>query len=173
MANSNWNLDLDDDDDEGKPNQQNMPKGLRQHLKKLEDDNKAMLDELGKYRSAARRGTIEEILAEKKMNPKIARLVPADLEATKDNVEKWLTDNADVFTPQTPPPDDGEGDGDVVDEDPYVLEREQYSRRNRVESAGTAKVDRNTDSLSRIQSFKTRDELDAYITSKGGGYGRG
>lgn len=171
MANSNWNLDLDDDDDDGKSSQQNMPKGLRQHLKKLEDDNKAMMDELGKYRSAARRGTIEEILAEKKMNPKIARLVPTDLDATKDNVEKWLTDNADVFTPQAPPPDDGEGE--LEDEDPYVLEREQYSRRNRVEAAGTSKVDRNTDKVSRIQSFKTRDELDAYITQNGGGYGRG
>lgn len=170
MANNNWNLDLDDDDDEGNKNQQQLPKGFRQHLKKLEDDNKAMMDELGKYRSAARRGTIEEILAEKKMNPKIARLVPSDLEATKENVERWLSDNADVFTPQAPPSDDGEGE---EEEDPYVVERESYARRNRVESAGTSKVDRNTDSLSRIQGFKTREELDAYVTSKGGGYGRG
>lgn len=103
MAENNWDSDDDDfdaDDNAGK--QQNTPKGLRAHAKRLEQENADFRRQLEEFKAANRKATLETAVKAKGLSPKVAGLVPKDIEA--DALEKWLEDYGDVFGKPEPAP---------------------------------------------------------------------
>jgi hypothetical protein len=92
---SNWN-----DDDEETP----LVKRLREEIK-TRDTRLAELDgtlaeqkkELTSLRPQVRLTSVREVLSDLKVNPKVAKLIPSDVEVTKDAVSAWLDEYGDVL----------------------------------------------------------------------------
>ena len=72
------------------------PAQLRKALKAAEDARKAADAELAQYKAKERTREIETALATKGVKPQIAKFIPADVTAP-DQIDKWLTENAEVF----------------------------------------------------------------------------
>ena len=85
------------------------PAQLRKALKAAEDARKAADAELAQYKAKERTREIETVLATKGVKPQIAKFIPAEV-AAPDQIEKWLTENADVFGFQTTDPNAGQLD---------------------------------------------------------------
>src|SRR5258706_6661091 len=91
-----------DDGNDGQQNQnqnqnQNQGNGLRKQLEAAIAANKAQTVELNKLKAEARTSAVAKVLEAKKVNAKVAKLVPADVEPTTEAVEKWLDEFGDVF----------------------------------------------------------------------------
>lgn len=70
-----------------------LRKAFRDQKKQLNDATKA----LEQVTKVSRKQTIENVLKEKKVNPKVANLIGADVEATPEAIGEWLGNYADVF----------------------------------------------------------------------------
>lgn len=170
--------DLDDEDDEGQgqqnTGQQQLPRGLRTRMKQLEAENKTLRETNEKLATEARKTAISQVLQTKKIDPKVANLVPKDVEPTAEAVEKWLADYADVFPVKATDdgkPDEGEiGDGDTgADSD----EAAQMALIAQAANGGQA-PGKQADLLKQLTSPDlTRDQLVALIEAHGGGLGAG
>jgi hypothetical protein len=100
--------DTDDDDDEyddtPPARDNNVLRDLRRALKASEAKNKSLEEQLGGLSKASRERAISDVLASKGLtNPKIAKLIPQDLEPTAEAVSTWLEEYADVFGAASPP----------------------------------------------------------------------
>jgi len=87
--------DSDFDDDQGQQQQQQAQQAnpVRKQLRKLErerDELKKRLEELEKQTRAEK---IKKTVEDKGYDPKVANLIPANVE----DVEKWLDENSDVL----------------------------------------------------------------------------
>ena len=80
------------------------PAQLRKALKAEKDRADAAAAELAIFKAKERTREIETALATKGVKPQIAKFIPADVSAP-DQIDKWLTENAEVFGFQTTPPD--------------------------------------------------------------------
>ena len=86
----------------------NLVRQLRKQLRDAEKRAKAVEAELGEYRSRQRVDSIKSVLTERGLNPKVAELIPADIEANPESVSLWLDKYGEVFgipqseQPQTP-----------------------------------------------------------------------
>lgn len=86
----------------------NLVRQLRKQLREAEKRAKAIESELGEYRSRQRVDSIKAVLNERGLNPKVAELIPADIEANPESVSLWLDKYGEVFgipqgdQPQTP-----------------------------------------------------------------------
>lgn len=80
------------------------PAQLRKALKAAEDARKAADAELATYKAKERTREIETALATKGVKASIAKFIPAEVSAP-DQIDKWLTENAEVFGLQTTPPE--------------------------------------------------------------------
>jgi len=58
---------------------------------------KELQAELESLRKFQREATISQVLAEKGVNPKVAKFIPADIEMSSDSISNWLTDNGELF----------------------------------------------------------------------------
>lgn len=72
-----------------------LVKQLRTQLKEANKTLKEFEVEVSEFRSAKRTATLAEALSSKGLPAKVAKLVPADLEAEK--LDEWIADYADVF----------------------------------------------------------------------------
>jgi hypothetical protein len=72
-------------------------KQLRQALDKANAALKTRDEELTKLQGAVRTQSVREILRDRGINPKVAGLIPSDLDPTADAVDKWVKDYEDVF----------------------------------------------------------------------------
>ena len=177
MANQ-WdlsNLNLDDDEDENGPNSnaqqdiKNLPKGFRSQLKVMADQNKAMAAKLAEYDAQARRGAIEKIVTEQKLNPKVAKLIPDGIESTPEAIGKWLDEYKELFSP--PASEGNAQQNDEEDEDASnTVDALQRIARAQNASVPPTKV---ADLMSQINDpTMTQDKLLRLIESHGGGYGQ-
>lgn len=169
--------DDDDFDDDQQPQQTQAPKALRQHVSKLEKENQELRKQLDKLAAEQRKRTVGEALTAKGMNPKLAGLVPADVE-TPEAVDKWLADYADLFpvakqeTPQAPP--EGGGEGEKGQESGGEADEFETAMNRMSEVVGKAQTPgREADMLALVNSAKSREDLDRLIAAAGGGYGSG
>lgn len=81
----------DDDSDDINPSDfRNQIKALNKKLAEAEQRAKEL-------ESKSRKADLLEVIADLKLNPKVARLIPSDVEPTKDAVKTWLDDYADLF----------------------------------------------------------------------------
>ena len=85
--------DFDDDD-----NEQQSGGALRAQLEKALKDLKAVQDENAKLSASVKSATLETVLRDKGIPPKIQRwLKRDDVEPTADAVDKWLAENGEDF----------------------------------------------------------------------------
>lgn len=95
--------DFDDDEDEVEQPRRLEGEALVKHLRKqIKERDKKLSDvetKLNDFLKRERRTTVEDVLKGAQVNPKYARWVVRDLddqEPTKEAVEKWLEENADL-----------------------------------------------------------------------------
>ena len=89
--------DDDDDFDEVETTQdQDGPANLRKALKRAEKEKKELAEQLASIQSDLRSRSVKDVLASKGVSDKIAKFIPGDIE-TPEQVDAWLTENADVF----------------------------------------------------------------------------
>lgn len=125
-------FDYEDDeddfgDDEPRGNSE-LVKNLRKQLKEASKALRERDERLSSLEGQVRERTVSEVLTAKGVNPKVAKLMPSDVQAPED-IEKWLTDYADVFNiamGDTPPAEEA-GQPDTV---------AAYDRMRAVESNG-------------------------------------
>lgn len=104
MSNNQWD-DEDDDDDTYSQNQggdSDLLKQLRKANKAKDRELKEVKDQLETLTKVSKERVVKEVLEKKGVNPKAVRLALKDIdEVTEENVNKWLEDNADLFSSKT------------------------------------------------------------------------
>lgn len=89
---SNQYDDFDDFDDE-EVEESGGIKDLRKQLNKLKRENKALLEENGTLKKSERTRSVKDVLSTKKLDPRIAAFIPADVE----DIDKWVGEYGDLF----------------------------------------------------------------------------
>lgn len=104
MSNNQWD-DEDDDDDTSNQNQggdSDLLKQLRKANKAKDRELKEVRDQLDTLTKVSKERVVKEVLEKKGVNPKAVRLALKDIDdVTEENVNKWLEDNADLFSNKT------------------------------------------------------------------------
>ena len=143
----------DDEDDARDEKQTNTLRDLRKALKAQKDKNAELSDsldelkeELTKATRKARSFDVQDVLADLKVvNPaKVSRLVPGDVKADKEAIQKWLDDFKDVIplavskTEESASGDSAEGDAPKVEGQANVPEavRRVFERAERLQTVG-------------------------------------
>ena len=99
MATNDWE-DFDDDNEEldTPTNDSDLVKKLRKALRAQEKENKEFAEKLEGLTKAQRERVVSEVLNQKGVNPKAARLILKDLDdVNEESVNNWLDDNGDLF----------------------------------------------------------------------------
>jgi len=94
MTGTEYNL-FDESD-----NSSDLPKKLRAKIKELQDSLDEANGRISEYTQRDRTESIGQVLQRYNLNPKIADLVPKDIEG--EALDQWVADYADVFG-VTPP----------------------------------------------------------------------
>lgn len=77
-------------------------KDLRKQREDAVNEAKALKAQLAALQSQVRTQTVAGVLKDKGVPAKVAKLVPADVEATEEAVVKWLEEFGDVFGAAAP-----------------------------------------------------------------------
>jgi hypothetical protein len=72
------------------------PANLRKALKRAEREKKDLAEQLASIQQDLRSRSVKEVLASKGVPDKVAKFIPGDI-STPEQVNAWLTENADVF----------------------------------------------------------------------------
>lgn len=72
-------------------------KSLRKQAKELAKVNGELQSQLKEALAATRKASVSETLRDLGANPKLARYMPADVDASKESIEKWLADDGELF----------------------------------------------------------------------------
>ena len=153
----NWedddDLDFEEDDQPAQRTVNNDPiKNLRKALRAAEKRNKELEAQVGDYSSKQRDQVIQKVLADRGVNPKIAKLIPSDIDATNaDALSEWLEEYGDAFG--IPQGDQGEGQ-----------DLSELKRINSVTSNANMPSAIN-DIESKIDGMQSEEELYAYLQS--------
>ena len=152
--------DEDDDQQQEQPQDNNAMRQLRRALKAEQAKNKEFEAKLAELSTANRGRAIQDVLAGKGLtNPKIAKLIPADIDPTAEAVGAWLEEYGDVFGVGAPPEQSGQPnlpDGDVAslrDIDSVVM--------------GQQDIKGQMDLLTKIQNAGSMDDLQAILKASG------
>ena len=102
MSNNNqeWEDDLEFEDYDDAPQRgssDDVLKKVRRAERAKDKQLKELQSELEALRKFQREATISQVLAEKGVNPKVAKFIPADIEMSSDSISNWLTDNGELF----------------------------------------------------------------------------
>lgn len=153
MARNQWD-DQDDDDDDAQVDDSTLLRQLRKQLKEAQKANTERDAELATLRGVTRERSLSEVLSQKGLNSKVAKLYPGDAEATSEAVEAWLSEYGDVFGLQTEAPADSNVDA-----------ASQAAHERMADSAaGSAAPGRESDAAARIAAAKNPEELLAFLS---------
>jgi len=102
MSNNNqdWDDDFEFEDFDDAPSRgssDDVLKKVRRAERAKDKQLKELQSELEALRKFQREATISQVLAEKGVNPKVAKFIPADIEMSSDSINNWLTDNGELF----------------------------------------------------------------------------
>jgi hypothetical protein len=146
----NWDDDDFDLDDENETPQVGNNNDLIKQLRKAERSKDKMIKELqsklGDLESAQREVTVRSVLESKGLNPKVAKLLPANLEPTAEAVDGWLAEYGDVFGIQTV---------DAREASPDLAALRQIDRV----TSGAITPDKMEDMLLRLDQAQSQDEI--------------
>lgn len=156
-TNNDWELDDDFDDEDTQTNSNDgsdLLKKLRKAKRSDEKRIKELTEQLESLSKAQRERVIKEVLDQKGVNPKAARLIMKDLDdVNEESVSNWLEDNADLFGLETKPAVSPE----------QQLDRAAL-RQQDIVTQGAVTPDKQMDAMQRINDA-TEDELIAMIQS--------
>lgn len=93
MSGYEWD---DDDEFDGASNDSNAMKELRKAYKAAQRQNKELLDTLESLKSSVRERSVKDVLAQRGVSPKVAKLIPAEATSAEE-VEAWLDEFGEVF----------------------------------------------------------------------------
>lgn len=82
--------------DEMDDDSSNVLKELRKAYKAKEKQVKELQDQLAGFQNASRQATIDGILTEANVDPRVARFIPDDI-SDADGVKAWLAENGELF----------------------------------------------------------------------------
>jgi hypothetical protein len=155
---SNTYQEWDDDDEDVIQSQQSESDLLKQLRKELKIKSKVLSEmegQLSSIKTEQRQNVIKSVLESKGVSPKIAKFIPADIEASPEAVDNWIADNADVFglTVQTPAD---------VQPDLAALRQIDAVTANAQSPAGIE------DLYLRLQNAESADEITNMIFQQGG-----
>ena len=141
------------DDDEDNDTTTDVVGQLRKVNRTLEKRAKELEQELAGLKSQTRQRTVKDVLQAKGLNPKIAALIPQDIEPTDEALVKWIEDYGDVFGIQTP-----------TEEKPAEKSPEikAQARINNMVATGTA-PDIDEDAFAKIANAKSKEDLDILL----------
>jgi hypothetical protein len=154
MANQ-YEDDEDDLDFEDQPTADaNGPANLRKALRRAEKEKKELSEQLASIQQDLRSRSVKEVLASKGVPDKVAKFIPGDV-STPEQVESWLSDNADVF-------------GFTVAEEPAPSEEAPSHNAMQVQRINAVTHNANTpsrdqDTAAKLAGVKTKEELDVLI----------
>lgn len=103
------------DDDDGVQQGSNLVRDLRKQLREKSKNEKTLNDQLAAAQGQLRENAVSTVLKDKGVSPKVAKLIPSDVDPTPEAVEKWLGEFGDVFNIKRDENDD-QGDGQEVQE---------------------------------------------------------
>lgn len=156
-TNNDWELDDDFDDEDTQPQQldgSELVKKLRKAKRADERRIKELTEQLENLSKTQRERIIKEVLDQKGVSPKAARLIMKDLdEVNEESVSNWLDDNAELFGLQTQQQASPE----------QQLDRAAL-RQQDIVTQGALTPDKQMDAMQRINDA-TEDELIAMIQS--------
>lgn len=166
MSNNNQDWYDEDDfdfEDEGveeiptRGSKDDVLKKVRRAERAKDKQLKELQAELESLRKFQRESTVSKVLSEKGINPKIAALIPSDMEATPEALTSWLEQFGDVFGVAQQP--------------------QQQARVNEMDLAALRQIDAVTstayspddvnDSFSVINNAQSREELLEFLYSQG------
>lgn len=78
---------------------------VKQLRRKIKDQDKSIREMTERYsglEKAHRERTVADVLTAKGINPKVARLIPSDVEPSAEALDQWISDYADVFNIPVP-----------------------------------------------------------------------
>ena len=146
----------DDDDfdleEEAQPDP-NGPANLRKALRRAEKEKKELAEQLSKIQSDLRERSVKEVLESKGVPSKVAKFIPSDV-STPEQIDSWLSENADVFGFQS-------SQSAAKEENPEITANRENAQRisNATNTAVSPAMDQ--DLLSKLQGAKTIEELNA------------
>jgi hypothetical protein len=100
MSNNYWDDEEDEDldTDTSTGDGSDLLKKLRKAKRSDEKRIKELTEQLETFTKAQREQTVKQVLEQKGVNAKAARLIMKDLDVvSEESVTNWLTDNADLF----------------------------------------------------------------------------
>ena len=145
----------DDEDDvyTDDQTQSDGPANLRKALKRAEKEKKELAEQLASIQSDLRSRSVKDVLATKGVPDKVAKFIPGDV-TTPEQIDAWLTENADVFG------------FSKTDNDAAPISEEDKSNQasyQRINAAtqNASTPTRDADLMSKLAGAKTIDELNA------------
>jgi hypothetical protein len=156
-TNNDWELDDDFDDEDTQPQSNDgsdLLKKLRKAKRADEKRIKELTEQLENLSKVQRERVIKEVLDQKGVSPKAARLIMKDLDdVNEESVSNWLEDNAELFGLQTKQEASPE----------QQLDRAAL-RQQDIVTQGAITPDKQMDAMQRINDA-TEEELIAMIQS--------
>jgi hypothetical protein len=141
------------DDDEDNDTTTDVVGQLRKVNRTLEKRAKELEQELAGLKSQTRQRTVKDVLQAKGLNPKIAALIPQDIEPTDEALVKWIEDYGDVFGVQT------QTEEKPAEKSPEI---KAQARINNMVATGTA-PDIDEDAFAKIANAKSKEDLDILL----------
>lgn len=171
VPNSEWDFD----DESQNTNNPQSGNGLRAQLERALTELKTLKTENAALTKQVRTATISSHVKDKGLNPKIAKLIPSDIEPTVEALDAWFEENADLF-PATATSTEGQGEQPQsgVDEDPeQAAMATEMDRLANIANAGRV-PGRVEDQMQKLLDPNlTQEKLMEMIRSAGGGVGAG
>jgi hypothetical protein len=157
MSNNYWDDEEDDDlDTETSNDGSDLLKKLRKAKRADEKRIKELTEQLESLSKVQRERTVKEVLEQKGVNTKAARLILKDLdEVNEESVSNWLNDNADLFGIKV----------DQADVEEQEVSRAQLRQQDLVTHQGIV-PSRANDLDARIANAETAEEIIALINSQ-------
>lgn len=155
MSDNLWD---DDDQDQDQQSEGNLVKQLRSALKAKDKELATLREQNVTLTKSNRQRTVADVLASKKLDPKVAKLVPESVEPTPEAVTAWLDEYADIFGLKAKDDDAQEGDDETqASEDLAALQRISRS------TAGAVPTGKIADQMAAIQRASSVEELNALL----------
>ncbi len=111
-------------------NEMNDGGALRKQLEDALKKNKEMTDRLAAMEARERTSSVEKVLAERGLNPKLAKFVSQEDASDEARIDAWIKDNAELFGTSTPPEGQSSGETSVAPEAQLAHARIQQVSQN-------------------------------------------
>lgn len=167
----------DYDDDETTQQQKQGGGGLRAQLEAALKKNKELETKLADTDAKLRKEAVNRIISSKGYKPKVAKLIPREVEPTDEAITKWLEDYADIFNLEKKEEDEGEKPAPAEPNPADDAANADYARQLAAMGAATGSgmpPMKEADLMKQIMDpTMDRKKLQDLIAAHGGGFGVG